>query len=144
MTHSTALHQTEKEEAIRRNTLQVFHARDMKPSFNSVNVTCKLNACAYRNQYVAKLSDGCLCTPRGRTPMTFAYSIRMSPPRYRKAIQFASGHSAQFACSVGQSFSCGNMEYPRSHARQHCSIWLKQALESSCAAAQMCCSIQQL
>jgi len=35
-----------------------------------------------------------------------AYSIRMSPLRYRNAIQFASGHSAQLARSVGQSFSC--------------------------------------
>lgn len=71
--------------------------------------TCELRACEHRTQHVAKLDAGHVCAKQGRTPMMLAYSIRISPPRNRKAIQFASGHSAQFACSVGQSFSCGNM-----------------------------------
>ena len=58
----------------------------------------------------------CTCIREERTPITFAYSIRMSPPRNRKAIQFASGHSAQLACSVGQSFSCNHNETPWMHA----------------------------
>lgn len=38
--------------------------------------------------------------------MIWLYRMRMSPPRYRNAIQFARGHSAQFARRVGHSFSC--------------------------------------